>query len=238
MGNTPGTSKTLLTLHKTLTATGFTPSYRTKKITGITLSTNWTNWNCPKKQKNILCMKEYGRDVAINDGGRFTERGYIYNNRNTFTEWYNGRENDIPREYKIMSFPQPERTDPEQSYMDAAAPEQKQPEAPAQEAAQAQPEEESVYKLRRNPYSDSRENSYILQEYVFTQGNPTAKMGDTLYIGTLEKCLELMGQLAAGELDTGTGKGALRKGTGSGTARTGRRRAGQRYLFHLSDKGR
>ena len=85
----------------------------------------------------------------------------------------------------------------------ADAPEQKQPEAPAQEAAQAQPEEESVYKVRRNPYSNSRENSYILQEYVFTQGNPTAKMGDALYIGTLEKCRELMGQLAAGELTQG-----------------------------------
>ena len=57
--------------------------------------------------------------------------------------------------------------------------------------------------MRRNPYSDSRENSYILQEYVFTQGNPTAKMGDALYIGTLEKCRELMGQLAAGELTQG-----------------------------------
>ena len=85
----------------------------------------------------------------------------------------------------------------------ADAPEQKQPEAPAQEAAQAQQEEESVYKVRRNPYSDSRENSYILQEYVFTQGNPTAKMGDVLYIGTLEKCRELMGQLTAGELTQG-----------------------------------
>lgn len=85
----------------------------------------------------------------------------------------------------------------------ADATEQKQPEAPAQEAAQAQQEEESVYKVRRNPYSDSRENSYILQEYVFTQGNPTAKMGDVLYIGTLEKCRELMGQLTAGELTQG-----------------------------------
>ena len=44
-------------------------------------------------------------------GGRFTEQGYIYNNKNTFTEWYNGRENDIPKEYKVMSFPQPERTE-------------------------------------------------------------------------------------------------------------------------------
>ena len=39
--------------------------------------------------------EDYGRDAAINDGGRFTEQGYIYNNKNTFTEWYNGKESDI-----------------------------------------------------------------------------------------------------------------------------------------------
>ena len=37
------------------------------------------------------------------DGGRFTEQGYIYNNRNTFTEWYDGR--DVPEEYRVT--PQP-----------------------------------------------------------------------------------------------------------------------------------
>ena len=58
-------------------------------------------------------------------GGRFTEQGYIYNNKNTFTEWYNGKESDIPREYKVMSFPQPERPDPSKVEMDAAAPGQR-----------------------------------------------------------------------------------------------------------------
>ena len=69
--------------------------------------------------------EDYGRDAAINDGGRFTEQGYIYNNKNTFTEWYNGKESDIPREYMVMSFPQPERPDPSKVEMDAAAPGQK-----------------------------------------------------------------------------------------------------------------
>ena len=45
LGNllSPEISKTLSTLHKTLTVTGFIPPYRTRKITAITLSTNWTN---------------------------------------------------------------------------------------------------------------------------------------------------------------------------------------------------
>ncbi len=67
--------------------------------------------------------EEYGRDAAINDGGRFTEQGYIYNNRNTFTEWYDGR--DVPEEYRVT--PQPPVQEKEQADLDASAPGQKQP---------------------------------------------------------------------------------------------------------------
>ena len=79
----------------------------------------------PEEAKKYFMYEDYGRDAAINDGGRFTEQGYIYNNKNTFTEWYNGKESDIPREYRVMSFPQPHRPDPSKVEMDAAAPGQK-----------------------------------------------------------------------------------------------------------------
>ena len=61
---------------------------------------------------------------------------------------------------------------------------------------------ETIYKMRRNPYGDSPENSHLLQAYV-TQENGRAKMGDVLYTGTPEKCRELMGQLKSGELTEG-----------------------------------
>ena len=93
-----------------------------------------------------------------------------------------------------------------------AAPEKPDPEAAApgksgaQEKAGAAPKEaftpETIYRVRRNPYSDSRENSHLLQAYV-TQENGRAKMGDVLYTGTPEKCRELMGQLKSGELTEG-----------------------------------
>ena len=68
--------------------------------------------------------EEYGRDASINDDGMFTEKGYIYNNRNTFTEWYDGR--DVPEEYRVTPQPpQPERPDPSKVEMDAAAPGQR-----------------------------------------------------------------------------------------------------------------
>ena len=41
----------------------------------------------PEEAKKYFMYEEYGRDASINDGGMFTEQGYIYNNRNTFTEW-------------------------------------------------------------------------------------------------------------------------------------------------------
>lgn len=86
----------------------------------------------PEEAKKYFMYEEYGRDAAINDGGRFTDQGYIYNNKNTFTEWYNGRESDIPKEYKVMSFPQAERPDPSKVEMDAAAPGQRTAQAAEQ----------------------------------------------------------------------------------------------------------
>ena len=45
-------------------------------------------------------------------GGAFTEWGYVYNNQNTFTRWYDGR--DVPEEYRVTPAPpEPERPDPE-----------------------------------------------------------------------------------------------------------------------------
>ena len=73
----------------------------------------------PEEAKKYFMYEEYGRDAAINDGGAFTEWGYVYNNRNTFTRWYDGR--DVPEEYRVTPAPQePERPDPEKVEMDAA----------------------------------------------------------------------------------------------------------------------
>ncbi len=73
----------------------------------------------PEEVKKYFMYEEYGRDAAINDGGMFTEQGYIYNNQNTFTRWYDGR--DVPEEYRVTPAPpEPERLDPKKVEMDAA----------------------------------------------------------------------------------------------------------------------
>ena len=72
----------------------------------------------PEEAKKYFMYEEYGRDTSINDDGMFTERGYIYNNRNTFTEWYDGR--DVPQEYRVTPQPpQPEQNASEKADFDA-----------------------------------------------------------------------------------------------------------------------
>ena len=78
----------------------------------------------PEEAKKYFMYEEYGRDASINDDGMFTEKGYIYNNRNTFTECYDGR--DVPQEYRVTPQPpQRSRPDPEKADFDAAAPGQR-----------------------------------------------------------------------------------------------------------------
>ena len=122
LGEYAGNIKDLINLAQNLDCYWIYPTVQNEADYGNYLIDELDELELPEEVKKYFMYEEYGRDAAINDGGRFTEQGYIYNNKNTFTEWYSGRENDIPKEYKVMSFPQPEHTEPEQSYMDVAAP--------------------------------------------------------------------------------------------------------------------
>ena len=100
----------------------------------------------------------------------------------------------------------------------AAAPEQPQDTEPGTADAPEKPTTpETFYKVRQNSYSDSPENSYILQEYV-AQDNGMAKLGDILYTGTPEKCRELLGKLETGELTQGDVKDLYAKAQEAQTA--------------------
>ena len=93
------------------------PSVQSEEDYGYYLIEELDELELPEEAKKYFMYEEYGRDAAINDGGRFTEQGYIYNNRNTFTEWYDGR--DVPEEYRVT--PQPPVQEKEQADLDASA---------------------------------------------------------------------------------------------------------------------
>lgn len=93
------------------------PSVQSEEDYGHYLIEELDELELPEEAKKYFMYEEYGRDAAINDGGRFTEQGYIYNNRNTFTQWYDGR--DVPVEYRVT--PQPPVQEKEQADLDASA---------------------------------------------------------------------------------------------------------------------
>ena len=119
LGEYAGNLKDLINLAQNLDCYWLYPTVQSEEDYGYYLIDELDELELPEEAKKYFMYEEYGRDASINDGGRFTEQGYVYNNKNTFSEWYNGR--DIPKEYRIMSYPQPTRPDPEKVEMDAAA---------------------------------------------------------------------------------------------------------------------
>ena len=117
LGEYAGNFKDLINLAQNLDCYWLYPTVQSEEDYGYYLIDELDELELPEEAKKYFMYEEYGRDAAINDGGRFTEQGYVYNNKNTFSEWYNGR--DIPKEYRIMSYPQPTRLDPEKVEMDA-----------------------------------------------------------------------------------------------------------------------
>ena len=134
LGEYAGSVKDLINLAQNLDCYWIYPTVQDEEAYGHYLIDELDELELPEAAKNYFMYEEYGRDAVKNDGGIFTVQGYIYNNKNTFSEWYIGHKNDIPKEYRVMSFPQPERPDPAKVEMDAAAPPQQSvPPAAAQE---------------------------------------------------------------------------------------------------------
>ena len=117
LGEYAGNLKDLINLAQNLDCYWLYPTVQSEEDYGYYLIDELDELELPEEAKKYFMYEEYGRDASINDGGRFTEQGYVYNNKNTFSEWYNGR--DIPKEYRIMSYPQPTHLDPEKVEMDA-----------------------------------------------------------------------------------------------------------------------
>ena len=132
LGEHAGSVKDLINLAQNLDCYWIYPAVRTEADYGYYLIDELDELELPEEAKKYFKYEEYGHDAVRKDKGQFTEQGYIYNNGNTFSQWYNGRESDIPQEYKAMSFPEPERPDPDKLEKDEAA--------PGQEAAEPQPQ--------------------------------------------------------------------------------------------------
>ena len=119
LGDHASSVEELINLAQNLDCYWIYPSVHDEEDYGHYLVDELEEPELPEEAKKYFMYEEYGRDAAINDGGLFTEQGYIYNNQNTFTRWYDGR--DVPEEYRVTPAPpEPGRPDPKKVEMDAA----------------------------------------------------------------------------------------------------------------------
>lgn len=58
----------------------------------------------PEHLRNYIDYEAYGRDVALKEGGEFTDFGYVRDTGDRFDEVYDGDRDSIPEEYRVMTF--------------------------------------------------------------------------------------------------------------------------------------
>ncbi|BDF58858.1 hypothetical protein CE91St36_16750 [Christensenellaceae bacterium] len=58
----------------------------------------------PEHLQNYIDYEAYGRDVAMDENGSFTEQGYVRDTGDRFCEYYDGERGSIPDEYRVMTF--------------------------------------------------------------------------------------------------------------------------------------
>lgn len=58
----------------------------------------------PANLRNYIDYEAYGRDMAVEENGTFTDQGYVRDTREIFYECYDGELSSIPYEYRVMTF--------------------------------------------------------------------------------------------------------------------------------------
>ena len=58
----------------------------------------------PEHLQNYIDYEAYGRDVALEENGTFTDHGYVRDTGDSFHEYYDGERGSIPDEYRVMTF--------------------------------------------------------------------------------------------------------------------------------------
>ena len=89
----------------------------------------------PEEWKGGIDLTAFGRNAAEQEKGAFTEYGYLVESGDEWEHQFEGRE--VPEEYRIMSYPQQERSEQDKVFMDVA--EAQQTETPPAEPPQPRP---------------------------------------------------------------------------------------------------
>ena len=105
MGDYTSSAKDLINLTENLDKYDLYPDVHDHDDLGRLYLDEYGTMEIPDHLQNYIDYEAYGRDIAINESGSFTERGYIRDNGDSFIEHYDGNRESIPEEHLVMSSP-------------------------------------------------------------------------------------------------------------------------------------
>ena len=115
----------LINLTYNLDCYEFLPDVRTEEDYGRWLVDHRREFRLPEKARLYFDYESYGEDTCINEGGDFSELGYIYNNRTKFQQIYDGQH--VPEKYKVFRYPLQAKVRPARSGKGRDSPPRKRP---------------------------------------------------------------------------------------------------------------
>ena len=115
----------LINLTYNLDCYDFLPDVRTEEEYGRWLVDHRQEFRLPEKAKFYFDYESYGGDTCINEGGDFSELGYIFNNRTAFQAVYDGLH--VPEKYKVFRYPLQAKVRPVRSGRGRDSPSRKRP---------------------------------------------------------------------------------------------------------------
>lgn len=115
----------LINLTYNLDCYEFLPDVRTEEDYGRWLVDHRQEFRLPEKARLYFDYESYGEDTCINEGGDFSELGYIYNNRTKFQQIYDGQH--VPEKYKVFRYPLQAKVRPARSGKGRDSPPRKRP---------------------------------------------------------------------------------------------------------------
>jgi antirestriction protein len=102
-GDYAGSVKDLINLTENLNKYDFYPDVHDYDDLGRLFIDEYGSMEIPDHLKNYIDYEAYGRDVALDEGGTFTDLGYIRDTGDSFIEHYEGNRDEIPWEYRVTA---------------------------------------------------------------------------------------------------------------------------------------
>lgn len=104
IGNHTGSIQELINLTENLDCYDIYPDIHDHDDLGRYYIEELDAMQVPEHLRNYIDYKAYGRDIALEESGQFTDLGYVRDTGDSFHEYYDGERGSIPEEYRVMTF--------------------------------------------------------------------------------------------------------------------------------------